>query len=753
MRVSFVIFTPFFRIFAHAMKRIDRATVQRILDTADIVDVVSDFVKLKRRGSGYIGLCPFHNERTPSFSVSKTRNICKCFSCGQGGSPVNFIMLHEQMSYNEALRYLARKYNIEIKEEEMSDDERRAASERESIFTVNDWALNRFTEWITSTEEGRNVGHAYFRERGINDEMIRQFRLGYALESREAMSRAALEAGFTTEQIVAAGIAYLPEGGGALRDRFHGRVIYPVFTISGKPVAFGGRTLRSDKKIAKYVNSPENAAYSKSREVYGLYQAKRGIVKRDKCILVEGYMDVISMHQSGIDNVVASSGTSLTYGQIRLIHRFTDNVTVIYDADPAGIKAALRSVDMLLSEGMKIKILLLPAGEDPDSFAQSHTSEEVEQYISDNETDFIRFKTRILLADAGDDPIARSRVISDIARSISVIPDEILRTNYISDTARTLKFDEKVLALQVAKLRADNAGRQAEDEARDRARASLERNDDPAAAQAGSQEMPDSPGSSPQAISAGPYATELRHVERELARYITRYAMVPCFLAEIDDQGNTSPMTVVEYIDAELRYDEITFANPDIRALYDNTLLLLPDFREARRAAEAKALEHERRAMAEGIETIGRDHAAEGIAGIERAEDALRKRLAAEREAEIDLFDTRYAENILISSPDDAIRNLANDLAADRHHLSRIHTKYAHVETERERLPVLVPRAVYELKYALLELQLRDMGRRLAEAGTDIDTQISIMRAIQELSEVRKELARYLGERTLSARR
>lgn len=749
------------------MGRIDRATVQRILDTADIVDVVSDFVKLRRRGSGYIGLCPFHNERTPSFSVSKTRNICKCFSCGQGGSPVNFIMLHEQMNYNEALRYLARKYNIEIKEEELTDDQRRAATEREAVMAVNDWALRRFEEWMASTPEGRDVGLAYFRERGINDEMIRRFRLGYALDARDRMSREAIEAGYTPAQLISSGIAYAParpEGAPdtppaaeELRDRFRARVIYPVFTISGKVVAFGGRTLRSDKKLAKYVNSPENAAYSKSRELYGLFQAKKGIVKRDKCILVEGYMDVISMHQSGIDNVVASSGTSLTYGQIRLIHRFTENVTVIYDADPAGIKAALRSVDMLLSEGMKIKILLLPQGEDPDSFAQSHTSEEVERYIEENETDFIRFKTRILLDDAGDDPVARSRVISDIARSISVIPDEILRTAYVTDCSRLLAFDEKVLALQVAKLRAESAHKEAEEAARDRARQSL-------------GDIGDTPGApSPQAVTPAaatpaapaskqpeahnPEAAELRGVERELARYLVRYAMVPAFLAEIDDQGHTAPMTVVEYVDAELRYDDIHFANSDIRCLFEETMALLPDYRAARAEAETRADANRARARAEGIEAIGREHASEGMGAIERAEKELDERLDAARAEELDTFDQQWAEKILISSPDDAVRTLATDLAADRHQLSKIHTKYAHVETERERLQILVPRAVYELKYALLELELRSITRRIAAAAGDFALQQQLMQRIVELSEVRKELARYLGERTLSARR
>lgn len=731
------------------MKRIDRATVQRILDTADIVDVVSDFVKLKRRGSGYIGLCPFHNERTPSFSVSKTRNICKCFSCGQGGSPVNFIMLHEQMTYNEALRYLARKYNIEIKEEELTDEERRAADEREGVFAANEWALGKFTEWMSTTDEGRNVGLAYFRERGINDEMIARFRLGYALDSRDLMSQEALKAGFSVEQITASGIAYQPEGATGLRDRFRGRVIYPVFTISGKPVAFGGRTLRTDKKIAKYVNSPENKAYSKSRELYGLYQAKKGIVARDKCILVEGYMDVISMHQSGVDNVVASSGTSLTYGQIRLIHRFTENVTVIYDADAAGIKAALRSVDMLLSEGMKIKILLLPPGEDPDSYAQSHTSAEVEQYIADNETDFIRFKTRILLADAGDDPIARSRVISDIARSISVIPDEILRTSYITDCARSLAFDEKVLSLQVAKLRAEKAGSDAEAEARERARATLTpTQQDPAtqtvAPGAASVADPEPPS---------PHAAELRAVELELARYVVRYAMVPCIAVEIDEQCNIEMKSVVEYINLELESDNIILANSDIRNLFTAALDLVADHREARLNAEVEAEARAAASLAAGREEIMTRHSAEGIAAIERAEKELSERVEAERMDALDLFDSQYAEHILTSSPDDSLRTLANDLAADRHQLSKIHTKYAHVETERERLKTLVPRAVYELKYTLLELQLRDMARRLADPAATPSAQMELMQQMQQLSEVRKTLAVYLGERTLSARR
>ncbi len=374
------------------MKKIDRETVQKILDTANIVDVVSDFVHLKRRGANYIGLCPFHNERTPSFSVSKAKNICKCFSCGKGGSPVNFIMEHEQLSFNEALRFLSKKYNIEIKEHEMSDKEREEATERESMLAANEFALNHFEHNLNETPDGQAIGLSYFRERGINDVSIKRFRLGYSIDSRDDLLKTATNKGYKEKYLVDTGLC-IKNDAGKVYDRFKGRVMYPVFSISGKVVAFGGRTLRKDKDVAKYVNSPESLIYRKSYELYGLYQAKQAIVKKDKCILVEGYMDVISMHQSGIENVVASSGTSLTEGQIRMIHRFTENVTVIYDSDPAGIKASLRGIDMLLAEGLNIKVLLLPDGDDPDSFAQSHTSSELEEYLATHETDFISFKT------------------------------------------------------------------------------------------------------------------------------------------------------------------------------------------------------------------------------------------------------------------------------------------------------------------------------------------------------------------------
>lgn len=728
------------------MGRIEPETVRRIIETANIVDVVSDFVALKRRGANYVGLCPFHNERTPSFSVNKARNYCKCFSCGQGGSPVGFIMLHEQMTYPEALRYLAKKYHIEIKEEELSEEQIESERERESILNINKWAMERFETWMTSTDEGRNVGLAYFRQRGLNDEIIKRFHLGYALNARDTMAKEALEQGFSPDIIVKSGIGARREGSAALFDRFRERVIFPVFTLSGQVVAFGGRILTSDKKFAKYVNSPENAAYSKSNEIFGLYQAKRGIMKRDKCILVEGYMDVISMHQRGMDNVVASSGTALTFGQIRKIHNLTENVTVIYDADAAGIKAALRSVDMLLSEGLKIKIVLLPDGKDPDEYAQRHTSEEVEKCIEENETDFIRFKIRMLLGEAGDDPIKRASVISDISRSISVIPDDILRMTYIQDSARILECDERTMATHVARLRAEAAKQRAEESQREREREKLRELEAEAAppsaeAQPAQPEAPD------------PHAADLRDVERELIRYVVRYAMVSCFEQESDCESDLGPMTVAEYIASELEYDGIRLANPDCRRILERALELRDEYRRARAEAEAKATSREAEEYRLGVERIRRDLADQGIGAMERAEADLRERLVGQRAEILDTFDTHYVEHLLLSDPDDAIRNTSTDLAAERHQLSKIHTKYSHVESERERLPALVPRAVYELKYAILEIRQREMVGEMAARRDDPEAQTRLMQEIVALSEVRKDLARYLGERTLSARR
>ena len=431
---------------------IDQPTIDRILDAANIVDVVSEFVTLRKRGVNYVGLCPFHDDKTPSFYVSPAKNICKCFACGEGGTAVHFIMKHEQLSYFDALRYLAKKYNIEIHERELTDKEKQIRSDRESMLIVNAWAQKYFTMLLNEHIDGKTIGMRYFAERGFREDTIRKFQLGYSLEQRDALYQAALKSGYKKEYLEKTGLVIAYDDG-RVNDRFRGRVIFPVHSLSGKVVAFGGRVLKKDEKTAKYVNSPESEIYHKSNELYGIYFAKQAIVKADRCFLVEGYTDVISMHQSGVENVVASSGTALTHGQIRLIHRFTNNITVLYDGDAAGIKAAIRGIDLLLEEGMNVKVVLLPDGEDPDSFARSHSASEFTEFIRQNETDFVRFKTKLLLAEAGNDPVKRSALIGDIIRTIAIVPDNITRTIYIRECSAKMEIDEQVVLNEVNKIR------------------------------------------------------------------------------------------------------------------------------------------------------------------------------------------------------------------------------------------------------------------------------------------------------------
>lgn len=738
-----------------AMKRIDRETVQKILDTADIVDVVSDFVHLKKRGANYIGLCPFHNERTPSFSVSKSKGICKCFSCGKGGSPVNFIMELEQLSFNEALRYLAKKYNIEIQEHEMSEQEREEATARESMLAVNDFAMTHFENIMADTADGRDIGMAYFRERGINDAMIKRFHLGYSLDKRDDLYQAALKKGFNEKFLLETGLCYKTERGN-IQDRFRGRVIYPVFTVSGKVIAFGGRTLRKDKDVAKYVNSPESAIYKKSNELYGLYQAKQAIVKKDKCILVEGYMDVISMHQSGVENVVASSGTSLTEGQIRLIHRFTENVTVIYDSDPAGIKASLRGIDLLLAEGLNIKVMLLPDGDDPDSFAQSHSSSEVEEYLATHEQDFISFKTAILLDGLQNDPVARSKAIQNIVRSISMIPDQITRTVYIGECSRSMGISEKVLTLQVAKELADRAEREAAEALRRRNRDAAGLPSEPDDSVPSDTQSPDRPATSSPSIrqaGADPRARYLEPYEQDLVRYVVKYGMaIMCEYHDSDD--NLIPMSVIEYIDHELRADEITLANESMRTTFEQALEIAygPANEDIRKQAEMIE-ERVARQVAEGIEEIART--TDDMTMIERREKDLVERINAHKNEEIAAMRATYISSRLLSSIDDNVRRIATELVTDRHHLSKIHTKYSKIQTEQDRLMELVPISVYNLKSALIECDLQDINNQIKQiyAAGDMETVRQLMIRATELNTIKKELAKYLGERILSSRK
>lgn len=742
------------------MRRIDRDTVQKILDTADIVEVVSDFVSLKRRGANYIGLCPFHNERTPSFSVSRSKGICKCFSCGKGGSAVGFLMELEQLSYSEALRYLAKKYNIEIKDHEMSAEEREKESERESMLAVNEFAMQYFENILTGSDDGRNIGLAYFRERGINDAMIKRFHLGYSYDRRDDLFQTAVKRGFAEKFLIETGLCYRNDRGMAI-DRFRSRVIYPVFTVSGKVVAFGGRTLRKDKDVAKYVNSPESIIYRKSFELYGLYQAKQAIVRKDKCILVEGYMDVISMHQSGVENVVASSGTSLTEGQIRLIHRFTENVTVIYDSDPAGIKASLRGIDLLLAEGLNVKVMLLPDGDDPDSFAQSHTSAEVEAYLAENEQDFIAFKTAILMDGTGNDPIAKSKAIQNIVRSIAVIPDGITRSVYITECSRTMGIAEKVLTLQVAKYAAENAEKQARDSQRERNRAAAglpADSADDAGAQIDSVESDtESPHEIPESESSltERERTFLLPYERELVRYAIKYGM--CYLCDVavDGEGNTVPMNVLEYILQELEADDIKLSDSVMARLLAESRQLMQSGWAADSEAERQRLEQTReQQIADGIDAIRLS--ADDLAQIETREKELHARVNASLAGAMEDFAELYLQRQLLSNEDDMVRRAATDMVASRHSLSKIHTKYTRIATERDRLPELIPLAVYNLKCALIECEIKRVNAEIASvyasAPDDGEKLRELLQRGLELNGLKKELAKYLGERILSPR-
>lgn len=429
---------------------IDRPTVERILDAAQIVDVVQEFVPLKKRGVNYLGLCPFHNEKTPSFTVSPAKDIFKCFGCGKAGNSVNFIMEHEHLTYPEALKYLAKKYHIEVVDKELTQEETEKQNERESLLVVSAYAARQFSENLFQSDEGMSVGLAYFKERGFRQATLKKFEAGYAFEKRDAFTKKAIEDGYKEDYLVKTGLSIKNEE--RLFDRFSGRVIFPIHSLSGQVLGFGGRILKTDVKTAKYLNSPESDIYHKSRILYGIFQARKEITVTDKCYLVEGYTDVMSLHEAGVENVVASSGTSLTVEQVRLIKRFTPNITILYDGDAAGIKASLRGIDIVLEEGMNVKIVLLPDGEDPDSYSKKISNEDFKKYLKEKETDFIRFKTELLLSEAQNDPIKKATLIKDIVKSISVIPEPISRTIYIKECSTHLAMPEEILYHEVNKL-------------------------------------------------------------------------------------------------------------------------------------------------------------------------------------------------------------------------------------------------------------------------------------------------------------
>ena len=551
---------------------IDRATIDKIMDATNIVDVVGEFVTLRKAGVNYKGLCPFHDDTTPSFMVSPSKQICKCFACGEGGTAINFLMKHEQITYPEALRWLAKKYNIEIEEKELTDEEKQQQSDRESMLAVNEWAMKYFQDMLKNDPDGIAIGKQYFRSRGIRDDIIEKFNLGYALPKRDALALAAQKAGYKAEFLVKTGLCF--EKGDkekGLLDRYAGRVIFPWLNVSGRVVAFGGRLLDARTKGVqqKYVNSPDSELYHKERELYGLFQAKKAIAKEDRVFMVEGYTDVIAMHQCGLENVVANSGTALSIHQIKLLRRFTQNITLLYDGDEAGIHAAMRGTDMLLEEGMNLQVLLLPDGDDPDSFSRKHSAQEFREYIEKNATDFITFKTR-LTVEGITDPVKRSEAIGGIVKSISLIPDQILRSTYLSELAQRLGIKEQTLLNSMNGMIAKNKEEKEKQAERDAER------------QGTQQEQP-------QFIGLHTIDEQTREVEKLLVKAIIRDGEKVIFENVETEDGGTTDMTVAQYVAYDLGSDALSFHDERYNQILDEAVAHSgePDFK-----AEAYFLHH-----------------------------------------------------------------------------------------------------------------------------------------------------------------
>ncbi len=690
---------------------IDRATVDKIIDAARIVDVVGEFVTLKKSGVNYKGLCPFHDDRNPSFMVSPSKNICHCFVCGKGGTPANFLMEHEQITYPEALRWLAKKYNIEIVEKEMTDEEREAQSERESMFIVNEWAKDWFHDILKNDPDGIAIGKQYFRSRGIRDDIIEKFQLGYAPQKRDALALASKAKGYKPEFLVKTGLCFVSEKGkmnsekfatavdgmaeansslftihSSLIDRYAGRAIFPWFNVSGKVVAFGGRVLDSRTKgvAQKYVNSPDSDIYHKERELYGIYQAKKAIVKEDRVFMVEGYTDVIAMHQAGIENVVANSGTALSTYQIHMLHRFTNNITLLYDGDEAGIHAAMRGTDMLLEEGMNIKVLLLPDGDDPDSFARKHSTEDLKRYIEENQTDFITFKSRLTVENVTD-PVKRSEAIGGIVKSISVIPDQILRSTYLSDFAHRINMKEQTLIAEMNKFIQKSLEDKGKDSARQQGREQQQE-----------QELSQPKANGDDLLSLQSPTEQASQVEQMLIREIVRHGEEIIFENVETEDGQKINLSVSQYIDFDLSADGLQLASP----LYRQIL--------------SEAVAHQ------------------GEPGFK-------------------------AETYFCSHPDMQVSQLATKLAIDRHQLGgRFKLDRSEDEVDKDekvkihqefvtRLRQRVLHLVMDYRLDIVESRLKTIQRELLQVGSDRERMMQLLKEHKETKELRDALAKRLG--------
>ncbi len=671
-------------------KLIDRLTIERIKDRADIVDVVSEFVSLKKVGVNYRGLCPFHNDHTPSFYVSPARRSCHCFVCGEGGDSVGFIMKHEQLTYPDALRWLANRYHIEIEERQLTEEQKKEQSDRESMFIVNEWAANYFKDILHNDIDGRAIGMQYFRQRGVRDDIIEKFRLGFCLSDRHAMSDEALKQGYQKEFLVKTGLAFESEKKGELIDRFSGRVMFPWIGVSGKVVAFGGRVLDSRTKGVnqKYVNSPDSDIYHKDHELYGIFQAKKAIAKEDLVYMVEGYTDVISMHQCGIENVVANSGTALSEHQIHLLHRFTQNIVLLYDGDAAGIKAALRGTDMLLHEGMNVKVMLLPDGDDPDSFARKHSAEEMRQYIKEHQTDFIEFKTKVLLQGVKD-PRERSEAISSIIHSISVIGDPIVRATYIQDCSMRLGYNEQTLT---AKLNEEIRNFRDEQRKAERRNASLSAEEKPTNSESpegNTTSNTDTPStdSTPQTSTPAPEGNDGMSLSSLIIKEVIRHGSMELYNNITTEDGQTISLTLAQYVDFNLKEDGLQFAEP----LYNQIL--------------AEAVEHS---------------AEEG-------------------------FDS---ERYFTLHPDYDISSLSIRLSADNVILS----KSLQVEVTQYAMQEKINHMLLDFRNEYLMQHIKQLTLEIGQTADDPERQLQLMEELKRAQEFRSKIAKKIGNSVVSRR-
>ena len=707
---------------------IDPITAQKIKDTADIVEVVSDYVHLVRKGANYMGLCPFHNERTPSFSVNKSRNFCYCFSCHKGGSPVNFIMEKEGISYQDALKQLARKYGIEVQERELTKEEREKQSRKEGMFVASEWAKNYFVDNLFNKQDGKDIGLTYLFNRKTTPEAIKAFQLGYAIDKSNDFTEAAIRHGFSPETLKAIGLTGTNQQGYNY-DKFRGRVIFPIFNSSGKTIGFGGRDLKGDS--AKYINSQESEIYIKNRELYGIYQAKGAIVRENKCYLVEGYFDVISMWQAGIQNVVASSGTSLTEGQISLLHRFTENVTLIYDGDSAGIKASMRGIDMLLSHNLNVKAVPLPQGEDPDSMATKYTPEELKNYLKENETDIIRFKIKLMLDEAKGDPQLKKQAVRSIVQSIAHVADKIMRDIYVQECSILLDIKESTLSSEVAKSRFAIV------EQEKLKRRTKEINHD----------YPDTPKEAPDSQSPAESKVDnsLFPLEHNLLINCLRFGMMT--LWEPEENPQESPTTVLDYIEDELSIDNITFSHPDhksvfeaikeMKSVFNSDILHFKEILDANISTKRNEGQNEIRKRNLSLQEIQSEEA------------KLEESLSIFAKQETDTFSKNYLLDKLGSHENSQIRKIANEAMLEKHQLSSMFMKNKLSESLEENILPNIISALNILKNGIIDQKLNYLLEKLKNIGDSTDEQRSLHQQISSILQIRARMAKDIGERIL----